>query len=355
MIAPAPGATERVHVGRISTVVPLDHATAIGEARRRAAEFAAAAGFDEPRAGAVAIAVTEAAGNVLRHAGRGTLVLGAGTESLPGVEVLALDAGPGIADVAHSMRDGTSTAGTPGTGLGAMQRLADAFDLYTRPGAGTVVRLWFAGTGRSDAGRAPRDGAVGGLCVPKTGETACGDGWAMRLGAARLDLLVADGLGHGPDAALAARAAIDAFVLATPWPGGEDWLVDAHSALRRTRGAALGVAELDAAAGAVRFTGVGNVAAVVVVDAMHARHLVSQNGIVGHTLRKVQSFRESAGAGALLVLHTDGLSARWNLGSHPGLAARHPSVVAAVLWRDHSRGNDDATVVVARVGSAGHR
>jgi anti-sigma regulatory factor (Ser/Thr protein kinase) len=351
MIAPAPATAERVHVGRVSTVVPLDHATAIGEARRRAAELAAAAGFDERRAGAVAIAVTEAAGNVLKHAGRGTLVLGAGTESAPGVEVLALDTGPGIADVAHSMRDGHSTAGTAGTGLGAMQRLADAFDLYTRPNAGTALRLWFSGTAEPGGGPGPRDGAVGGLCVPKTGETACGDGWALRIAGARRDLLVADGLGHGPDAALAARAAIDAFVGAAPWPGAEEWLPRAHGTLRRTRGAALGVAELDAAAGTVRFAGVGNVAAVV-VDAPQARHLVSQNGIVGHTLRKVQSFRESAGAGALVVLHTDGLSARWNLGSHPGLAARHPSVVAGVLWRDHARSNDDATVVVARLGTA---
>jgi hypothetical protein len=264
--------------------------------------------------------------------------------------VLALDGGPGIADVAHSMRDGTSTTGTSGNGLGAMQRLADAFDLYTRPNAGTAVRLWFAGAGGRDGGPGPGDGAVGGLCVPKAGEVACGDGWVLRIAGARRDLLVADGLGHGPDAALAARAAIDAFVAAEPWPGVEDWLHLAHAALRRTRGAALGVAELDASDGAVRFAGVGNVAAVV-VEAARARHLVSQNGIVGHTVRKVQAFREPAGADALIVLHTDGLSARWNLAAHPGLAARHPSVVAGVLWRDHARGNDDATVVVARLGA----
>ena len=76
--------------------------------------------------------------------------------------------------------------------------------------------------------------------------------------------------------------------------------------------------------------------------------MVSHNGILGHQVRKFQVFSYRFPRGALCIAHSDGIGPRWDLNHYPGLSARHPSLVAGVLFRDHRRGRDDATVVVVR-------
>jgi hypothetical protein len=104
----------------------------------------------------------------------------------------------------------------------------------------------------------------------------------------------------------------------------------------------------------VNFVGVGNIAAVVRSESGN-RHLVSHNGIVGHTLRKLQQFSVGWPDDALLIMHSDGLGSRWELAPYPGLAFRHPAIIAAVLYRDFTRGRDDVTVLVARFACAAPR
>ena len=125
-------------------------------------------------------------------------------------------------------------------------------------------------------------------------------------------------------------------------------LVEAcHAALARTRGAAVAVAKLVASGDRGSFAGVGNIVSRVEASATN-RHLVSYNGTVGHALRKVQEFAFPWPRGALLILHSDGLGTQWDLDAYPGLAARHPALVAGVLYRDYDRGRDDVSVVVLR-------
>jgi hypothetical protein len=50
----------------------------------------------------------------------------------------------------------------------------------------------------------------------------------------------------------------------------------------------------------------------------------------------------------VLIMHTDGLTSHWSLEQSPGLGRRHPTIIAAVLYRDFSRHRDDVTVFVAR-------
>jgi hypothetical protein len=120
-----------------------------------------------------------------------------------------------------------------------------------------------------------------------------------------------------------------------------------HEALRSTRGAAAAVAVLEPRREACTFCGIGNI-----VFRIHAggscRHMVSHNGILGHQVRKFQVFSYRFPRGALCIAHSDGIAPRWDLNHYPGLSARHPSLVAGVLFRDHRRGRDDATVVVVR-------
>jgi anti-sigma regulatory factor (Ser/Thr protein kinase) len=337
--------------------VPVADPSAVAEARRCAQALAQQAGLDEVRLGKLGLVVTEAATNILKHATQGEIVLrllrpdtGAGAM---GVEMLAIDQGPGMADVALCQRDGFSTAGSPGTGLGAIARLADWYDIYSSPQAGTVVaaRVW-AETGRhSSAGPLPAEAArwleVGGVSLPVRGEQECGDAWGVAPGPDETLVVLADGLGHGAEAAVAARQAVRSLLAVPPLPTLTARLEAAHEALRTTRGAAVALAAIHPARGTLTFAGVGNIAGAVLLGG-GPRNMVSHAGTLGHTRHRLAEFTYTWEAGAVLVLHSDGLSSHARLEGYPGLARRDPAVVAAVLHRDFTRGRDDSTVVVAR-------
>jgi anti-sigma regulatory factor (Ser/Thr protein kinase) len=326
-------------------VFPINHASDIAAARRAGQKLADELGFDEVQSGRLAIVVTEAGTNILKHAGEGTLYLmrAQSGASMAGIDVLAVDNGPGIADLAISIQDGVSTAGTAGTGLGALHRQSDEFDVWTMPGRGAAffMRLW-----RGSPPPHPCGVEIGALCVPMAGEDACGDGWAMSCDPDGATLLGVDGLGHGPEAAKAAHAAVHALER-KPGAAPAEVLQNAHEALRITRGAALSVARIDYRSGAVRFAGIGNVNGIV-HDGAARRALVSHNGIVGANMRKVQEFTTECPPGAIVILHSDGVHTQWDLLHYPGLQARAPALVAGILMRDFIRRRDDAMVLVGR-------
>jgi anti-sigma regulatory factor (Ser/Thr protein kinase) len=323
--------------------IAITHASDIAAARRIGQRMAQDEQFDDIRAGQLAIVITEAATNMLKHAGDGRMLLSfARAEQMVGIDVLAFDQGPGIASVAQALRDGVSSAGTAGTGLGAIKRLADQFDVYAPRGKGAVffMRLWRV------AGAVVAPSHWGGVCLPLAGETESGDAWAVAPQRRTMTLLMADGLGHGPEAAKAAAAALHAMALQPSLRPAEQIEV-CHAALRPTRGAALAVAVLDPGLHQLHFAGIGNIGACI-VDGGPRRQLVSHNGIVGHNLRKVQEFTLPCGPGALVILASDGISTQWELDQYPGLTACDPAIIAAVLLRDFARGRDDASVLVLR-------
>ena len=333
--------------GLSSAVFPVAESSQVGEARRRGADLGAAAGLDADQQGKLALVITELGSNLVKHAGGGVLL----TRALEGrrlVEVLAVDRGPGMANVSECFRDGYSTAGSPGTGLGAVGRLSTLVDVYsTRPG-GTVILARIGGDERHDPPRRPAL-EVGTVSVAKDGEAVCGDGWAAAASQEFSSVMVVDGLGHGIGAADAARLAVRAFEDGAARPPAVQ-VARIHDALRGSRGAAVAVARLDHARGVLDYAGMGNVAGVMLSEG-HAQHLVSGNGTAGHDRSRVHEFSYPWPRGALLVMHSDGLGSRWQLERYPGLDRRHPAVIAAVLYRDWSRGRDDVTVLATRMGA----
>lgn len=313
--------------------VSVREPTDVAEARRQAAGFAQFADFDEIEAGRVAIVATELATNVIRHGGGGEMLICRRGDQ---IELIALDKGPGIADLAASMVDGFSTGGTPGQGLGAVRRQARSFEVFSRPGQGAAVL--------ARLGPEVPAPTVAGVRLPYPGETVCGDDWRWRREGDGLLLMMADGLGHGILAAEASAAACLAFERRTG-ATSEQILQAAHAALRVTRGAAVAVARLEAAR--VTFAGVGNVAGVV-VSAQGSKKMISHNGTLGHIAKRFQAFDYPAQAPYIVVMHSDGLASSWSLDAYPGLAFADPALVAAVLYRDFNRGRDDVTVAVAR-------
>lgn len=317
----------------------------LGEARRLAVSLAAKAGFGEEARGRVAVVVTEMVRNAIVHGGGGEILLRSLANG--GVEMIAIDKGPGMESIGRCLEDGYSTAGTPGNGMGAIARMADLFDLYSAPGLGTALLVRLFAT-RPAALHDLFD--VGVVCVPKRGEEACGDSWYAAAYDGAAVFAVIDGLGHGTFAAVASREAVAALSERDARDPASA-VGDMHARLRATRGAAAAVAIVDRSAGAVRYAGIGNIAGSVDLPA-GSRSMVSHNGTLGHEVRRIQEFTYPWDSSGMLVMHSDGLGSRWSLGRYPGLAFRHPSLVAAVLYRDHARGRDDVTVLVAREARA---
>ncbi len=313
----------------------IDDASKVGEARR-AAQILANFEFSVEVAGKVALVATELAGNLLRHAGGGELLI----QTLGGdegtiFEVLALDKGPGMGDVTRCLVDGYSTGGTPGTGLGAVRRLADEFDIYSHPGEGTVVMARFGATGGL---------SYGAVNIALEGELESGDAWAIEHGPEGISVIVADGLGHGTFAAEAARTAISVF-RETPFAAPQDLLTRASARMSKTRGGAVACALL--VEHKLLFGGVGNISGALVREGA-TQGLVSNNGTAGLGHSRRQQFDYHCDPGTLLVMHSDGISARWDLRKRPDRLTRHTAVIAGAIYRDHVRGRDDATVVAVR-------
>lgn len=329
--------------GNLHTAFPIGDASRVGEARRHAATLAYDCGLDDVEAGRLALVVTELATNLLRHARNGRLLLSS-RPARSEVEVIAIDEGPGIEDVDRCMGDGFSTGGTPGTGLGAVRRLAQHFDLHSSVPGGTVVvaRIRAAGATQSPMAHAH----VGAISLAAPGEQVCGDGWSVVLEGQEIAIMVADGLGHGPDAAEASQAALDIFA-EDPLAGPRELLGRTHARLRSTRGAAVMLVHADAGAGSVRSAGAGNVVGRL-VSGTSDRTILTQNGTAGVTIRTPEEVRNDWPPHALLVVCSDGIETRWRPEILAPVLGRDPTLAAAVLVRDHCRGRDDATVAVVR-------
>jgi anti-sigma regulatory factor (Ser/Thr protein kinase) len=330
LAAPAPGDMRWLRVEDPSAVAPC---------RAAAAALAGRLRFPEARGDELALAVTEAASNLHKHARQGTLLLRIGREGgLPGIELVTIDAGPGFRDAAMAMRDGHSTSGTLGIGLGAIRRLADFCDLYSVPGHGTVLAARFWPQRQQSAV------TCAGLLRPITGEIECGDDFGAVRDGEVLTGVLCDGLGHGPLAASAAAEAVAAVLEDTGHEPAA--LVErAHRRMNHGRGGALGVVQVSGQT--VRFAGLGNITATLLADGTR-KNMLSVPGIAGHQARTIRQYEYEIAPGTSIVLHSDGISPRWEAAALPGLTARDPLVVAAAVLAEAGTRRDDAGVLVLK-------
>lgn len=326
-------------------LIEVSELSQAGAARRKVTAFAAEMGMEERRRGEVALVTTELATNLVKHAKRGhILAQGIGPDNV-GLRVMAVDNGPGIVDIPRALADGHSTAGSMGTGLGAIRRLSDRFEIYSTVGSGTVVGTEFwQNKPRRDLHKPLLEIAV--VSEPISGEEECGDGWSMRVTVDTVLLMVVDGLGHGLLAAEAAREAEKVFSR-TREASPPLILNDIHASLLKTRGAAGAIAKIETEKKLLSFAGIGNVSASIVSPGS-SRSMASHNGTLGMTIERVQEFTYPWNQDSILIMHSDGLNTRWDLGRYPGIWSKRPDVIAAVLHRDFCRQRDDVTVLVAK-------
>lgn len=325
--------------------VGVNDQSGVAEARRAATDLAQRVGFNETDAGKLALVATELSTNLIKHGSGGEILVGTYEDNeSQGIEILALDKGRGMINVAACLEDGYSSAGTGGRGLGAVIRQSHFVDIGSWPGVGTAVLARVA-PGNPVAGKPPTVPTWGGVSIPMPGQDVCGDAWSVSNTGNVRTLLVADGLGHGPEAA---EASVEAVRLFHRYNGhAVANLIDyVHGGLRSTRGAAVSIARFDPATKNINFAGIGNVAGVIITSA-DTKRMVSMPGTAGFNTRKIRAFDYPFERG-LIILHSDGLASSWTIERYPNLAALHPSLIAAILYRDLTRHRDDATVLVAK-------
>lgn len=177
---------------------------------------------------------------------------------------------------------------------------------------------------------------------PIQGEVVSGDAYGIFDEGAYVLVVVVDGLGHGPEASIASRAAV-ALVAENRHKPVETLLKDCHVALKPTRGAVMGLARIDRGEQTLTFAGVGNIEARV-IGADLVRRPVSVNGIIGYNARKFSAQVVPFHRGDMLLMHSDGLSDRFVL----TVEAREadPQMLTFQLAAAHGRPNDDQLVLI---------
>lgn len=317
----------------------------IGAARRRAVQEGEAVGLSRDACDRLAIVVTEAATNLVRHAQMGEIVLiPCRNRRKPGLTVLALDSGPGIGNVEAALADGytTATAGEQGIGggLGAIDRLSDGFDIHSDP-RGTTVLARFGPECQ------PPHVETAGLIVPKPGYASGGDAYAVRTEPSATLVMLMDVLGHGPTAAEDAAKGIAAFEAAMGAMLAETEARVA-AALEGGRGAAALIVEIPHGPGILKAAGLGNVRGEIAGPGGQRHGIPSTPGIIGASPRRPRLTEHEWPAGVTLILSTDGLRGAERTPDPVSLFARHPLTIAATLYKRRRRGTDDSGVVIAR-------
>jgi len=182
----------------------------VGRVWRLAVTAAGSQAFDRTHWERVSLVATEMATHLMQHARGGRMFVRlVECGDLRGVELVATDA-PGMdnADGPNPDRPSANPFGgdgqTPNGDMGLIARVSDLFDLYSVEGQGTVMmaRLWGGRLISESDGRF----LVGSMTEAITGEVVSGDAWAVEQRGARAVALVADGLGHGVNAAAASTS-----------------------------------------------------------------------------------------------------------------------------------------------------
>ncbi len=305
------------------------------------------AGFSGHRLGEVEIIIAEVTSNLIKYATKGGSILARPlTYPSKGMEIIAIDDGPGMSKPVKMLEDGISSGVTLGQGLGAIRRLSEGFDLYSLPKWGTILYSRFFVDRSHKSPRNVMEICALNVCKPQ--ESVSGDCWGYVTSGRKTRVILVDGLGHGPAAHIPARQAVELFRAASQTEPAEQ-LKATHAELKKSRGAVATIVHIDEVNNQLLYSGVGNIT-MKLLSGARSKGCFSYNGIVGHIMPNVledhqlQWDRQTD----TLVMHSDGISARWDIQKYPGILQRPGIILCAALYKDFNRDNDDSTVVVAK-------
>ena len=329
--------------------IEVRHESGVGEARRAAKAASAELGFSPGAGEEIALATTELATNLIKHAAGGTLTLTQlSSAGRVGLEIESADNGPGIADVDQALADRFSTAGGRGTGLGAVNRLMDELDIASTPGTGTriVCRKW---RWDYEASSRPCPLAAGVATRSRNLDPANGDAFVVKHWAESLLVGVIDGLGHGLAACSAARAA-QVYVESHIDLPLDEIFRGADRACRATRGVVMALARFDWGRGRMAFASVGNIEVRVFPPSKLFKFSI-RRGVVGFNAPRALVTEYPWPPDHVFVLHSDGLTDHWDWEDFQGLTPLAAPAIAKELLRSLAKDDDDATVAVVKEAS----
>jgi len=326
----------------------IDDRSYVSYIKREIHNLVTAEGFSSQKIGEIDIIVAELTSNLVKFAETGELLYRISSDD-NGIffEINCIDSGKGIRNLSRMMQDGMSSSDTLGQGLGAIERLSHASAIYTKTDWGTVVhsKVYKNEVSNSDRKKIIDLGAVQ-VCCP--GEKVCGDGYAVKKVENGFQFFMGDGLGHGINAHEAAQEAIKAFMECKEKSPAEV-LRYIHQSVKKTRGLVATVANLDITDQKWSICGIGNISTSVYTG-LTAKNYTPYNGILGHNIpRTLNDSFQDLEKYQTLIMHSDGLRTRWNLTDLPGILKYDPNVIAAVLYKDNARHNDDMSVFAAKI------
>jgi anti-sigma regulatory factor (Ser/Thr protein kinase) len=326
---------------------PADDRSYFSLIKKEIHRLATEGGIAPARINKLDLIVAEMTSNLFKYSNDGEILLGVfHNGGSPYVELISIDNGPGMMNPAKMMQDGISTSNTLGHGLGSMKRMSDTFELYSQIGWGTIVlsRVY----SDPEKTKAVNQVIMRPIVVYKPGEKTSGDGFTYKKTDKYLKMMLADGLGHGPEANKAVNEAAAAFKVFPDYSPTET-LRFIHTAIKKTRGAVINIVGYDHSRRVWTSARVGNIA-VRMSGPVNFKNHMSYNGIVGHNIPNtmndqdypVEEFNQ-------VMLCSDGIKTRIDMARYPMMYKYDTTILAAAIYKDHARRNDDMSVIIAKV------
>lgn len=304
------------------------------------------AGINTERIHELDLIVAEMTSNLFKYSDDGEILMGTfHNDGSPYIELISIDNGPGMANPNRMMQDGISTTNTLGHGLGSMKRLSDTFELYSQPGWGTIVlsRVYNTPPKKNKTPLIIRP-----IVVAKPGETKSGDGFVYKKTDKYIKMMLADGLGHGPEANKAINEAASEFKVFPDYSPIET-LRFIHTNIKKTRGAVINIVGYEFDTKTWTSAGVGNIAVRFMGPVAFKNHM-SYNGIIGHNIPNTMNDQQYPLEQFNQVMFcSDGIKTRIDMAKYLQMYKYDQTIFAAAIYKDHARRNDDMSVVLAKI------
>jgi anti-sigma regulatory factor (Ser/Thr protein kinase) len=332
------------HWLRDTDPLPLVDVASVSLIRDRVRALGSQCNMPEQPLASLVIVASELAHNGLAHGARGAVAVRAIERAgVPGLEVVAADSGAGMEDPERAFLGVPRSSGSLGVGLAGVRSLSDEVDVDIRLGEGMCI---WARKFASPVGRRREVGIFG---RPHPSERVSGDqAWFMRSPESLL-VTVADGLGHGREARIAADRAMAGVRQRSSLPVG-DILEGCDSDLSGTRGAVMAGLRLHELTGRVDLASVGN----VTTRATRFRQTRTYEGSAfvlgarGPTRKRFALETLALEPNEVILVTSDGISSRLAIDADGSLLHESPIVIAQRVLQEFGQAHDDATVLVAR-------
>ncbi|OCA97201.1 ATP-binding SpoIIE family protein phosphatase [Clostridium beijerinckii] len=335
----------------------------IGQARRYIAEKSKEIGFSSVEIGEISIVVNEFCTNLIKHHSVEGKIIFKKIEmnGRNGIEIISEDKGPGIINVDEVIKDGISTKGTMGGGLGAIKRLMDSFEIYSRTsinlgkhigyghllesnGIGTIAitQKWL----KSSQNIGEKEVKISVMSRPYIGCKVNGDLYYIKEFNNKVILALIDGLGHGTEANKVAIKAKD-LLEENNYKSLKELLYSIDTGMKHTRGAVIGICIIDKERKVFQYGSIGNVELRYIINSKDKK-FITTNGTLGVSFKTKVNVQESSYEnGGIIVMNTDGISNKWEYDEYSCIPTHNPAVLSNMIFRDFAKDNDDATVLVA--------